>query len=356
MVHQDPVLSGVKLIAEPWDVGPGGYQVGRFPAPWAEWNDRFRDTARDVWRGQGHGVRELASRLSGSSDLFQHQGRQPWSSVNFVTAHDGFTLRDLTSYDSKHNEANGEQNRDGDSHNRSWNCGVEGETDDPAVNALRLRQARNLLATLLLSTGVPMLSMGDEVRRTQGGNNNAYCQDNALSWMPWDVDDDAVALCRFVSRLVALRRAHPVLHQSAFFSGFAVDEDGVKDVGWFGLDGEELTDAQWAGATSLGMYVDGRGIRTPGPAGRARRRRLLPRAAAPGRAGRDRGPARRALGQRVRGGAGHRRRRARRDDRDERAAGGRPLARRPACGQAVVSSPRSASPGSSAWWGCTRTV
>ncbi|MCW2667324.1 MAG: glycogen debranching enzyme GlgX [Frankiales bacterium] len=269
MVQQDPVLRGVKLIAEPWDIGPGGYRVGRFPPPWAEWNDTYRDTVRDLWRGQGHGVRDLASRLSGSSDVFQHHGRQPWASVNFVTAHDGFSLRDLTSYDSKHNEANGEHGHDGESHNRSWNCGVEGETDDPAVHALRLRQARNFLATLLLSTGVPMLSMGDEVRRTQGGNNNAYCQDNAVSYMPWDLDGDALALRGFVERLVALRRAHPVLHQSAFFSGFAVDEDGVKDVGWFGLDGHELTEAHWfdPAASSLGMYVDGRGIRTRGPRG-----------------------------------------------------------------------------------------
>ena len=195
-VQQDPVLRRVKLVAEPWDLGEGGYQLGRFPPPWSEWNGGYRDAVRDVWRGHAHGVRELAYRLSGSSDLFQHDGRRPYASVNFVTSHDGFTLRDLTTYETKRNDANGERGRDGESHNRSANCGVEGETDDPAVRTLRLRQARNLLATLLLSTGVPMLSMGDEVRRTQGGNNNAYCQDGPDWWMPWELDDDARELRR----------------------------------------------------------------------------------------------------------------------------------------------------------------
>ncbi|MEX2291783.1 MAG: glycogen debranching protein GlgX [Mycobacteriales bacterium] len=268
MVHQDPVVSSVKLVAEPWDIGEGGYQVGEFPPLWSEWNDRYRDTVRDVWRGHDGAVRELGYRLSGSADLYNSEGRSPASSVNFVTAHDGFTLRDLTSYDTKHNEANGEGNRDGESHNRSWNFGVEGETDDAGVNALRRRQARNLLTTLLLSSGVPMLTMGDEVRRTQGGNNNAYCQDNELSWQPWDLPQDAHDLCAWVARLVALRREHPVLRQRTFFLG-RPGEDGVKDLAWFGPDGQELSDAQWfdPAQRTLAMYLDGRGIRMRGPRG-----------------------------------------------------------------------------------------
>jgi isoamylase len=268
-ISQDPVLSQVKLIAEPWDVGEGGYQVGEFPPLWAEWNGRYRDTVRDAWRGASWGVRELAYRLSGSSDLYHAQGRRPWASVNFVTSHDGFTLRDLTSYDAKHNEANGEDNRDGDDHNRSWNCGVEGETDEPAVNALRRQQARNLLTTLLLSTGVPMLSMGDEVRRTQRGNNNAYCHDGDLTAMPWDVGDDARDLSSLVRRLLALRRRHPVFRQETFFLGRPVGAGSVKDVAWFGPDGDELSDDDWFDpeAVTLGMYLDGYGIRTRGPRG-----------------------------------------------------------------------------------------
>ena len=260
VVGQDPVLSQVKLVAEAWDIGPGGYLVGRFPAPWAEWNDRFRDTVRDAWRGHGGGVRELAYRLSGSSDLFA--GRGPWASINLVTAHDGFTLHDLTAYDVKHNAANGEDGRDGESHNRSWNCGVEGPTDDEAVEALRRRQARNLLTTLLLSAGTPMLSMGDEVRRTQLGNNNAYCQDGPLSWQPWASPPGARDLYDWTSALLRLRRAHPVFRQSSFFLG-QPDELGVKDVAWFGVDGEEHTDQQWfdADQQTLGMYLNGRGIR-----------------------------------------------------------------------------------------------
>ena len=268
VIQQDPVVSSVKLIAEPWDVGEGGYQVGEFPPLWTEWNGKYRDTVRDVWRGEQHGVRELAYRLSGSSDLYQDDGRKPYASINFVTAHDGFTLRDLTTYESKRNEANGEDGRDGERDNRSWNCGVEGESADAAVNALRRRQARNLLATLLLSTGVPMLSMGDEVRRTQDGNNNAYCQDGPLSWMPWDLDEDATALRDLVARLVHLRRNHPVFRQKAFFSGRAVD-GGIKDIAWFGPSGRELTDADWFDPSqqTLAMYVDGRGIRSRGPRG-----------------------------------------------------------------------------------------
>jgi glycogen operon protein len=267
VIQQDPVISQVKLIAEPWDIGEGGYQVGEFPPLWTEWNGKYRDTVRDVWRGHGSGVRELAYRLSGSSDLYQDDGRRPYASINFVTAHDGFTLRDLTTYEHKRNEANGEDNKDGDDHNRAWNCGVEGETDDEAVNALRRRQARNFLTTLLLSTGVPMLTMGDEVRRTQRGNNNAYCQDNEVSYLPWD--EDGGPLCRLVERLVALRRTHPVFRQKAFFSGQPVGDEGVKDLAWFGANGEELTDAEWFDPhqQTIAMYLDGGGIKTRGPRG-----------------------------------------------------------------------------------------
>jgi isoamylase len=269
VIQQDPVVSQVKLIAEPWDVGEGGYQVGEFPPLWTEWNGMYRDTVRDVWRGQAHGVRELAYRLSGSSDLYQDDGRRPYASINFVTAHDGFTLHDLTTYEHKLNTDNGEDNRDGESHNRSWNCGVEGETSSADVNALRLRQAKNLLATLLLSTGVPMLTMGDEIRRTQGGNNNAYCQDNPVSWVDWHVDASAQEVYDLVARLIQLRKDHPVFRQKAFFSGSALGEDGVKDVAWFGPDGRELDDSKWFDRhqQTLGMYLDGRGIRSRGPRG-----------------------------------------------------------------------------------------
>ncbi len=269
VIHQDPVVNQVKLVAEPWDVGEGGYQVGEFPPLWTEWNGKYRDTVRSVWSGEEQGVRELAYRLSGSSDLYQDDGRRPYASINFVTAHDGFTLRDLTTYETKRNEANGEGNRDGESHNRGWNCGVEGETDDPAVGALRRRQARNMLATLLLSTGVPMLSMGDEVRRTQDGNNNAYCQDGPLSWMPWEHDADAADLLAWTTALLQLRRAHPVFRQTAFFEGRTVRDDVVKDLAWFSPAGTQVTDEQWfaGGAPTLGMHLDGRGIRTRGPRG-----------------------------------------------------------------------------------------
>ena len=269
VIQQDPVISQVKLIAEPWDVGEGGYQVGGFPPLWTEWNGKYRDTVRDVWRGQGSGVRELAYRLSGSSDLYQDDGRRPYASINFVTAHDGFTLRDLTTYEHKLNDANGEGNRDGETDNRSWNCGVEGETDNPDVLALRRRQARNLLTTLLLSTGVPMLTMGDEVGRTQHGNNNGYCQDTAESWMPWQDDVRDVDLLSFVQQLLELRRRHPVFRQKAFFLGRPVGATGVKDLAWFGPDSAELSDAQWFDPRlhTVGMYLDGGGIRTRGPRG-----------------------------------------------------------------------------------------
>ncbi|MEU6235023.1 glycogen debranching protein GlgX [Kitasatospora sp. NPDC047058] len=259
-VSQDPVLSRVKLIAEPWDVGAGGYQVGGFPPLWAEWNDKYRDTVRDFWRGARPDVRELGYRLSGSSDLYQRGGRRPYASVNFVTAHDGFTLRDLVSYNRKHNESNGEANRDGTDDNRSWNHGAEGETPDPAVNALRLRQLRNLMATLLLSTGVPMITAGDEFGRTQGGNNNAYCQDNETGWVDWSLLDDPrwAGLSALTARLVRLRRAHPVLRQRAFFSGRAAVPGGQPDLAWFTPRGKEMTEADWFGPTAcLGMLLSG---------------------------------------------------------------------------------------------------
>jgi glycogen operon protein len=267
LVHQDPVVSQVKLIAEPWDVGEGGYQVGNFPPLWTEWNGKYRDTVRDFWRGRTHGVAELASRLSGSSDLYQDDRRHPYASINFVTAHDGFTMRDLVSYERKRNEGNGEGNRDGTDDNRSWNCGVEGETDDPEVLELRARQQRNLMATLLLSAGVPMVTAGDELGRTQRGNNNAYCLDDETSWVAWDkADDQLLALTR---RLLSLRNHHPVLRRRSFFRGRVIAESGVKDIGWFRPDGVEMTDDDWAreDVRALGMYLSGDGITTRGPRG-----------------------------------------------------------------------------------------
>ncbi|HET6911351.1 MAG TPA: glycogen debranching protein GlgX [Mycobacteriales bacterium] len=266
IVQQDPVLSRVKLIAEPWDLGPGGYLVGEFPPLWTEWNGKFRDTVRDFWRGAETGVAELGYRLSGSSDLYQDDGRKPYASINFVTCHDGFTLHDLVSYDGKHNDANGEGNNDGTTDNRSWNCGVEGATDDPEVTAVRARQMRNFLTTLVLSTGVPMLRMGDELAQSQGGNNNAYCQDNETSWLDWSsTGNDLVAL---VGRLISIRKRHPVFRQRAFFEGHRLD-DGVKDLAWFTVDGVEMNDANWSApsARTIGMYLSGRGIRTRGPRG-----------------------------------------------------------------------------------------
>ncbi|MGY1722456.1 glycogen debranching protein GlgX [Blastococcus sp. SYSU DS0533] len=262
VVHQDPVVSQVKLIAEPWDVGPGGYQVGNFPPPWTEWNGKYRDTVRDVWAGAHVGVRDLAYRLTGSSDLYRSDGRRPFASINFVTAHDGFPLADLVTYEHKRNKANGEENRDGESHNRNWNCGVEGPTDDPEVTALRARQVRNMLATLLLSTGVPMLTAGDELGRTQGGNNNAYCQDNEVSWLDWAAADED--LLAFTTRLVRLRRGAPVLRQEAFFEGHELaGTEGTRDLAWFAPGGGQLTTAHWfdTGLQTVGMYLDGRGIR-----------------------------------------------------------------------------------------------
>jgi isoamylase len=266
LVQQDPVVSQVKLIAEPWDVGDGGYQVGNFPPLWTEWNGKYRDTVRDFWRGEPATLGEFASRLSGSADLYQQDGRKPMASINFVTAHDGFTMRDLVSYNEKHNEANGEGGADGESHNRSWNCGVEGETEDPDVLALRARQERNFLTTLLLSQGVPMLLHGDELGRTQQGNNNVYCQDNALAWMDWDLDEWQHQLLAFTSRIVALRREHPVFRRRRFFDGAPQKTPGaVGDIAWFTPDGENMVDADWDHeyAGSLMVFLNGDAIIEP---------------------------------------------------------------------------------------------
>jgi glycogen operon protein len=244
IIHQDPVISRVKLIAEPWDLGSGGYQVGNFPALWTEWNGKYRDTVRDYWRGEHATLPEFASRFTGSSDLYLDDGRRPHASVNFVVAHDGFTLADLVSYNEKHNEANGEDNRDGESHNRSWNCGQEGPTDDPAIQALRARQQRNLMATLLLSQGIPMIAHGDEIGRTQRGNNNAYCQDNELTWMDWDrADTDLLAFTRM---LIRLRREHPIFRRRRFFQGRPIKQwERVPDISWLRPSGEPMTPQDW---------------------------------------------------------------------------------------------------------------
>ena len=257
IIRQDPVISQVKLIAEPWDVGDGGYQVGGFPAPFSEWNGKYRDVVRAYWKGEGGLVGELASRLTGSSDIYQHSGRRPQASVNFITAHDGFTLNDLVSYNDKHNEANGEGNNDGESHNESWNCGVEGLTDDEEVLALRGQQRRNLLATLLLSQGVPMLLGGDEMGRTQGGNNNAYCQDNEISWTNWDLSEEDEELLRFTRRLIHIRRRHPDFRRRHFFQGRGSGD--AIDVAWLSPDGREMTDEEWntSFARSLGLQIFG---------------------------------------------------------------------------------------------------
>jgi isoamylase len=259
VLHQDPVLAGVKLIAEPWDVGDYGYQVGNFPVRWCEWNGKYRDNVRKFWKGDGGQVPELAFRLSGSSDLYRLSGRGPWASINFVTAHDGFTLRDLVSYNEKHNEANGENNHDGANDNESWNTGAEGPTEDPAINRLRLQRQRNFLATLLLSQGTPMLLGGDEAGRTQWGNNNAYCQDNELTWYDWELDDDRRHLLAFTRWLVRFRRDHPVLRRRKFFDGLYLRGSEIKDLTWFKLQGTEITDRDWAdqSARSLGMRLSG---------------------------------------------------------------------------------------------------
>lgn len=262
IIHQDPVLSQVKLIAEPWDLGEGGYQVGNFPVGWVEWNDRYRDDVRSYWKGEGGLIGDLAHRLTGSSDLYAHSGRRPHASVNFITAHDGFTLNDLVSYDHKHNAANGEDSRDGTDNNRSWNCGVEGPTDDPAVNALRAQQKRNLMATLLLSQGVPMFVAGDCIGRTQRGNNNAYCQDNEISWVNWDITPEDKQLFAFVSQVINLSKSHPVFRRRSFFHGRRIRGSAIKDIVWLKPDGEEMTDEEWQAsyARSLGLYIAGEGV------------------------------------------------------------------------------------------------
>jgi isoamylase len=268
IIHQDPTLAHVKLIAEPWDVGEGGYQVGNFPVRWAEWNGKYRDCVRDYWRGQVAGVGELAYRLTGSSDLYQGDGRSPFSSINFVTAHDGFTLRDLVAYNDKHNEANGEENRDGADDNRSWNCDVEGATDDPDILALRARQQRNFMASLLVSQGCPMIVAGDEIGHTQHGNNNAYCQDNEISWLDWAAVDEP--LLRFTRRLIALRAEQPVLRRQRFFAGQVGRGQRRKDVVWLGDDGVEMAEAEWDDESrrSLAMLLNGDEIPDHAPDGR----------------------------------------------------------------------------------------
>jgi glycogen operon protein len=260
IIHQDPVLSQVKLIAEPWDLGEGGYQVGNFPVLWTEWNGKYRDSVRQFWRGDESSVSELATRLSGSNDLYARSGRQPYASINFITAHDGFTLNDLVSYNEKHNERNAEDNRDGENNNLSWNGGVEGPTDDAEIRALRERQKRNFLATMLLSQGVPMISHGDEVGRTQLGNNNAYCQDNELAWIDWNLDEDRQTLLEFTRKLVQFRRAQPTLQRRKYFQGRNIR--GGQDVAWLSPDGREMDDAAWhAGfVRTLGMLLSGTGI------------------------------------------------------------------------------------------------
>jgi glycogen operon protein len=266
LVQQDPIVSQVKLIAEPWDVGEGGYQVGNFPPLWTEWNGKYRDTVRDFWRGEGATLAEFASRLTGSSDLYESSGRRPYASVNFVTAHDGFTLHDLVSYNDKHNDANGEDNNDGESHNRSWNSGVEGPTDDLDVIALREKQKRNFVATLFLSQGVPMLLHGDEMGRTQQGNNNVYCQDNAIAWVDWADMREDWALTEFTEKVSALRQAHPVFKRRRFFQGRTLrGSGGVADIVWFTPAGEEMSDDDWeAGyARSVMVFLNGQGIPSP---------------------------------------------------------------------------------------------
>jgi isoamylase len=263
LIHQDPVISQVKLIAEPWDVGEGGYQVGGFPPLWSEWNAEYRDGVRDYWRGEDWALAEFASRFTGSSDLYGFAGRLPHASINFVTAHDGFTLRDLVSYNVKHNEANGEGNRDGENHNRSWNSGLEGDTNDARVNTVRKRRIRAMLTTLMLSQGVPMICGGDECGRTQGGNNNAYCQDNETSWYNWnDVDEELLA---YTQSLIALRHRHPVFRRRRWFEGRSIKGSERHDIVWYNTDGVQMSEETWRRgyAKSLAVYLNGNAIETP---------------------------------------------------------------------------------------------
>ncbi|MGJ0515867.1 MAG: glycogen debranching protein GlgX [Methylomicrobium sp.] len=261
-IHQDPVLSQVKLIAEPWDLAEGGYQVGNFPTGWSEWNDKYRDGVRAYWKGEEGLIDNLAYRLTGSSDLYGHSGRKPYSSINFLTAHDGFTLHDLVSYDGKHNEANLDENRDGTDNNQSWNCGAEGLTDDPAIRSLRARQKRNLLSTLLLSQGVPMLLGGDELGRTQQGNNNSYCQDNPISWINWDLQPEDRELMEFVRYVIHLRKQHPVFRRRNFFQGRPLKGSEIKDILWLNPNGQEMNGEEWnhSYARCLGVYLSGKAI------------------------------------------------------------------------------------------------
>jgi glycogen operon protein len=245
IIHQDPILSQVKLIAEPWDVGPGGYQVGNFPVLWTEWNGKYRDVVRQFWKGDGGTVNEFATRLAGSSDLYQKSGRAPYASINFITCHDGFSLQDIVSYNDKHNDANGENNNDGANDNHSWNCGAEGPTDDAGIKALRDRQKRNLIATLFFSQGVPMLLSGDELGHSQKGNNNAYCQDNELTWLNWDLDKDQQQFLEFVKKVIRIKETQPVFQRRKFFLGRAIRGSHIKDLSWFGPDGQEMSDEAW---------------------------------------------------------------------------------------------------------------
>jgi glycogen operon protein len=262
LVNQDPIVSQVKLIAEPWDVGEGGYQVGGFPPLWTEWNGKYRDTVRDFWRGEPASLGEFAARFTGSSDLYEADNRRPISSINFVTAHDGFTLEDLVSYNEKHNDANGEDNADGESHNRSWNHGIEGPTDDSAVHSLRERQKRNILTTLMLSQGVPMIAHGDELSRTQRGNNNVYCQDNELSWINWEDAREHEVLTEFTARLATLRAEHPVFRRKRFFQGRPIQGSSINDIAWLRPDGQHMTDEDWTAGQirSVAVYLNGQGI------------------------------------------------------------------------------------------------
>jgi glycogen operon protein len=265
IIHQDPILSNTKLIAEPWDIGEGGYQVGNFPLLWSEWNGKYRDSMRDFWREAHCHLGEFAFRLTGSSDLYEPNGKRPHSSINFITCHDGFTLRDLVSYNEKHNEANGERNRDGDSHNRSWNCGVEGETPDPKILAVRSQQQRNFMATLLLSQGVPMILGGDEFSHTQKGNNNTYCQDNELAWLPWHLTPEQQNFLQFTQELIAFRRSHPVFCRRDWFQGREIYGSGIHDIGWFTADGVSVSKEDWldADAKAIGVFLNGEEIPTP---------------------------------------------------------------------------------------------
>jgi glycogen operon protein len=262
IIHQDPILSQVKLIAEPWDLGDGGYQVGNFPSLWSEWNGKYRDCVRRFWKGDGDNLSEFATRLCGSSDLYEWNSRRPYASINFITCHDGFTLHDLVSYNEKHNDANGEENRDGASDNMSWNCGAEGPTDDAGVNELRERQKRNLLATLFLSQGVPMLLAGDEIGNTQRGNNNAFCHDSELTWLKWDLDARREAVLRYAQSVIALRKMNPVFQRQRFFQGRSIRGQETTDIKWYAPNATEMTDEDWnAGfVRCLGLYLDGKMI------------------------------------------------------------------------------------------------